>query len=282
LILASRQESSLPKQPWMVWSERLARSRALCCVTTLERTNNNLEVTKTYPYDSPEKRSWSISNFRLNPQVTQPFFSGAKLLELELLRYAMAGNSPRFLNALKDWLNYIESDYGIDDQYIQPEAWDCIPRNLARLDDGTLAAFDLEFRSHSMIPKQELCARGLLWWYLENGAWATPMNPEAKNIGDHLKDTLATLFQYVDTDRLLSVTLEHENEFQESLNLVTNTTDLTWVLSTLHRDIRTAQEGFNLAVQLQNTQNDLNRLKNHPVIGTVISIWRTLINRALP
>jgi SAM-dependent methyltransferase len=29
LILASRRESSLPTQPWMVWSERLARNRAL-------------------------------------------------------------------------------------------------------------------------------------------------------------------------------------------------------------------------------------------------------------
>ena len=282
LILASRRESALPKQSWMVWSERLASSRALCSVTTLEKANSNLEVTKTYPYDPPEKQSCSISNFGLNAQVIQSFFSGARILELELLRHAMAGNSPRFFNGLKDWMHYVESNYGVDDQYVQPEAWDCIPRNLARLDDGTLAAFDLEFRSPNLIRKEELCARGLLWWYLENGAWATPMNPNAQNIGDHLKDTLAMLFQYVDTDRLLAVTLEHENQFQESLNLVTNPTDLIWFLNTPQRDIRMAQQGFDLAIQLQNTQNDLNRLKNHPVIGTVISIWRTLINQALP
>lgn len=282
LILASRRESALPKQSWMVWSERLARRPAFCSVTTLENTNGSLEVRKTYPYDSPEKRSCSISTFGLNPQVIQPFFPRVKMLELELLRYSMAGNSPRFLNGLRDWMKYVERNYDLDDQYVQSEAWDCIPRNLARLEDKTLAAFDLEFRSDNPVRKEELCARGLLWWYLENGAWATPLNPDAKNIGDHLKATLATLFQHVDANRLLAVTLEHENRFQESLNLVTNPTDLRCVLSAPHRDISLAQSPLDLAVQLQDTQNHLNRLRNHPVIGTAISLWRTFFNRTLP
>ena len=282
LILASRQASGLPEQSWLVWSERLARHRGLCSVTTLENTNGNLEVRKTYPYDSPEKESCSISTFGLNPQVIQPFFSGAKMLELELLRYSMAGNPSRFLNGLEDWMNYVERNYGLDDQYVHPEAWDCIPRNLARLEDETLAAFDLEFRSDNPVRKEELCARGLLWWYLENGAWATQLNPDAKNIGDHLKVTLATLFQHVDTDHLLAVTLEHENRFQQSLNLVASLTDLTRILSAPHLDIRLSQQGPDLAIQLQNTRNHLNRLKNHPVIGSVISIWRTFFNPTLP
>jgi hypothetical protein len=204
------------------------------------------------------------------------------MLELELLRHAMAGKSRKFFNAIQDWMNYLEREHGVDNQYVQPEAWDCIPRNLARFEDGTLAAFDLEFRSPGIVPKKELCTRGLLWWYLENGAWVTPMNPAAKNLGDHLRDVLATLFQDVDADHLLAATLEHEKQFQESLNLVTNSTDLTRVVGAPHRDVMIAQQRFDLANQLHNTQNDLNRLKNHPVIGSVISIWRALINRALP
>jgi SAM-dependent methyltransferase len=283
LVLASRQLSALPDQPWVVWSERLTRNSRLRCMTMLEKASPVLQVRKIYPHISSAEQASFPGGFGLNVQPSQPFFLEGSILELELLRHAIGGRSDRFFHVVQEWMDYVETNFLFSDKYIAPKAWDCIPRNLVRLNDGTLKAFDLEFSSPGPIPIEELCARGLLWWYVDNAAWAASLNPDAKNIGDHLRYSLTTLFANVDADSLIAATLERENSFQALLSLSTNSKDVSELLNIPVQDIRDSeQQVVNLTRQLQNSQAQLNRLRHHIVIGKVLSMWRTLFNPDLP
>ena len=283
LVLASRQWSALPDQPWVVWSERLTRNSRLRCMTMLEKAGPVLQVRKIYPHVSSEERAIFSGGFGLNVQTSQPFFFKGSIVELELLRHAIGGRSDRFFHVVQEWMDYVETNFLFSDKYIEPDGWDCIPRNLVRLNDGTLKAFDLEFRSSGPFPKEELCARGLLWWYVDNAAWASPLNPDAKNIGDHLRRSLTTLFANVDANSLIAATLERENSFQALLSLSTNSKEVSELLNIPVQDIRDSeQQVHNLTRQLRNSQAQLNRLRNHIVIGKVLSLWRTLFNTDLP
>jgi hypothetical protein len=87
----------------------------------------------------------------------------------------------------------------------------------------------------------------------------------------------------VDADSLIAATLERENSFQALLSLSTNGKEASELLNIPVQDIRDSeQQVHDLTRQLQNSQAQLNRLRNHIVIGKVLSLWRTLFNPDLP
>ena len=64
---------------------------------------------------------------------------------MELLRSAVAGNAANFLQTLREWMAYAQQKFGLcGGNRLADQAWDCIPRNLIRLENGNLDAFDLE------------------------------------------------------------------------------------------------------------------------------------------
>jgi hypothetical protein len=279
LVLASRREGYLPNMPWAVRSERLTENRSLSSTTTLEQVSGNLQVRKVYPYPiAPEQRPYG-STFRLNCLDVQPFLEGS-ILELDLLRCAIAGNVDHFFRILRDWIDYIQRHrLSKDGVHLQPEAWDCIPRNLMRISEGAIQAFDLEFTIEDSIKTEELCTRGLLWWYVDNAPWAMPLKPEAKTIRDHLQWAVGRLFPNLDQSRLISRTIIRENSFQSFFASANNAEKISILINS---PVRYREQTYRLTAQMRTSQEQLDRLKNHIVIGKVISLWRKLVNPDLP
>ena len=281
LVTASARESSLPKIPWIVWSERLTRHKRFSSQIKLECSDDALIVKKQYPHTFVEQYS-NVQPFRLNSVELEPFFDGS-ILELEMVRLAMAGNTEQFLQVLERWMAYTQKFLlAADRTHLLPEAWDCIPRNLIEMKDGTLRAFDLEFFYDDLFSSEDLCARGLLWWYIDNFAWVAPLNPTGRSVRDHLICTLAKLFPTHDADMLLAQALEREYRFQTLLDF----TDAPFIERMLNQEPKQyrnlTQRLYDAEAELHKTQAQLTRLKNHVIVGRVISTWRKLFNPTLP
>ena len=290
LALAARQEADLPDFSWLVWSERPTESQSLYSLTTLERADGELRIRKLYPHLSSRERVLLGSTFRLNLLDTQAFLQGS-LVELDLLRAAMSSNEMLFLERIKDWMVYIESQQlGGNGLHLKSEAWDCIPRNLVRMGDGRIQAFDQEFANDDSIRMEDLCARGLLWWYVDNAPWVTPLRPSAKTIREHLQWVLQELFPHIDSNTLISCMIDRENRFQTLFASQEDADKISILLDSPLKDIRHPGQRIidletklhDLAIRLQRSQDQFNRIRNHIVIGRVISIWRKLFNPGLP
>jgi hypothetical protein len=239
-----------------------------------------LIVKKQYPHTFDEQYS-NVKPFRLNSVESEPFFDGS-ILELEMVRPAMAGDSGRFFQLLERWMAYIKNSLLAGDRiHLLPEAWDCIPRNLMEMKDGTMRAFDLEFFYDDPFSSEELCARGLLWWYIDNFDWVAPLNPTARTVREHLICTLAKLFPTHDADVLIAQAIEREYRFQTLLDY-TDATFIDRMLNQAPRDRNLTQRLFDAEAELQTTKAQLTRLKNHAIVGRVISTWRKLFNPTLP
>ena len=290
LVLAARKEAELPDFSWLVWSERPTESRKLYSLTTLEQANGELGIRKFYPHLSCRELVLLGSTFRLNLLDTQAFLQGS-LLDLDLLRAAMSSNEMVFLQRIKEWMVYIESQQlGGNRLHLKSEAWDCIPRNLVRLDDGRIHAFDQEFANDDSIRMEDLCARGLLWWYVDNAPWVTSLRPNAETIREHLQWVLQELFPHVDANTLISCMIDRENSFQALFAPQVDADKISILLDFPLKDLRHSGQRVieletklhDLAKRLQRSEDRFNRIRNHIVIGRVISIWRKLFNPDLP
>jgi SAM-dependent methyltransferase len=281
LVMACARKSSLPDIPWIVWSERLTRHKLFTSQTRLEHSDNALIVKKQYPHDFVEQYP-NVKPFRLNSVESEPFFDGS-ILELEMVRLAMANDKEQFLQVIERWMAYTRNFLLAGDRiHLLPEAWDCIPRNLMEMKDGTLRAFDLEFFYDDLFSSEDLCARGLLWWYIDNFAWVAPLNPTARTVRDHLICTLAELFPTHDAGRLIAQAIEREYRFQTLLDF-TNATFIDQMLNQAPKQNRNLTQRLSDAeAELQTTKAQLTRLKNHAIVGRVISTWRKLFNPTLP
>ena len=281
LIMACARHSDLPSLPWIVWSERLTRHKKFTSETKLEYSDNAFTIKKQYPHSFAKQYS-KVKRFRLNSVVSQPFLDGS-ILELQLVRMAMAGHKDQFLQAVERWMAYAGNFLPADDHvHLRPEAWDCIPRNLMEMKDGTLRAFDLEFLYDDQLSSEDLCVRGLLWWYLDNIAWVGPLNPTGRTVRDHLVWVLREVFPRRNPDALINRAIEREGEFQPLLGF-TDTATIEQMLNEPRREFRdTTQRLFDAETELQTTKAQLARLQKHPVVGCVISTWRKLFNPNLP
>jgi SAM-dependent methyltransferase len=281
LVMAAVRDSSLPCLPWVVWSERLARREIYSSHTTLEIAGDALVVRKSHPYVAA-KQHVDDAPFRLNSIQQEPFLDGC-MLELEMVRMAMAGDKDRFFQAIAQWLAYMENYLLKDDRvHLRPEAWDCIPRNLIQMKDGTLRAFDLEFMYHEPLSNEDLCTRGLLWWHLDNLAWVAPLNPNGRTVRDHIVWALTQIFSKRDPNTLIARAIEREDKFQTLLGF-TDAAALDQMLNEPRKEYRVPEQRlFDVEAELQRSKVQLDRLKNHIVVGRVISTWRRLFNPNLP
>lgn len=281
LVMAAVRDSSLPCLPWVVWSERLARRQIYHSQTTLEIAGDALVVRKSHPYVAAKQKVHDES-FQLNSVRQEPFLDGY-ILELEMVRMAMAGDKDRFLQTIARWMAYIEKHLLKDDGvHLRPEAWDCIPRNLIQMKDGTLRAFDLEFMYDESLSNEDLCARGLLWWYLDNLPWVAPLNPSGRTVRDHLVWALTQIFSRRDPNTLIAQTIEREDKFQTLLGF-TGGAAIDQMLNEVRKEYRVPEQRlFDVEAELQKRVDQLDRLKNHIVVGRVISAWRRLFNPNLP
>jgi hypothetical protein len=137
---------------------------------------------------------------------------------------------------------------------------------------------------------EDLCARGLLWWYVDNAPWVTPLRPGAKTIREHLQWVLQELFPHVDSNTLISSVIDRENSFQTLFAPQEDADKISILLDSPLKDIRHPGQRIidletklhDLAIGLQRSEDQFNRIRNHIVIGRVISIWRKLFNPGLP
>jgi SAM-dependent methyltransferase len=281
LVMAAVRDSSLPCLPWVVWSERLARREIYSSHTTLEIAGNVLVVRKSHRHVAA-KQHIDDAPFGLN-SVQQELFLDGDMLELEMVRMAMAGDKDGFFQAIARWMAYIEKHLLKDDRvHLRSEAWDCIPRNLIQMKDGTLRAFDLEFMYHESLSSKDLCTRGLLWWYLDNLAWVAPLNPSGRTVRNHLVWALTQFFSKCDPNTLIAKTIEREDRFQALLGF-TGAAALDQMLDEPCKEYRIPEQRlFDVEAELQRSKVQLDRLKNHIVVGRVISAWRRLFNPNLP
>jgi SAM-dependent methyltransferase len=218
LVIAGKEAGSVDKMSWVVWSERFAQNMPLSSKTTLERVNNHLIVKKAYPYGGRQQTPDSTAVFSLNPEAEQPFFDGSSV-EVELLRCAISGRSDDFLQVVRQWLEYVHKYLAAPDgKHICSNAWDCIPRNLIRLSTGQLAAFDLEFVNHSPFTLQELCARGLLFWFWDHAQSTVKLYSEAKTIREKIALVLSATFPSVEPYSVIQSAVRSETNFQLWVN----------------------------------------------------------------
>ncbi|MBI4525721.1 MAG: class I SAM-dependent methyltransferase [Deltaproteobacteria bacterium] len=263
LVIASRRESASLQSPWLVWSERLTKNKALCSTTTLEKTNNRLQVKKQYPSTSGTVATPSGLRFKLNAPPPQPFLDGSSV-EMELLRYAISGRGNDFLQTLNEWMAYVEKHFGRStESTLAPNAWDCIPRNLIRLKNRTLEAFDLEFENRNSFGLEELCTRGLLFWFLDHAPWATGLNPKAKTVRDHILWVLSTLFPSHDSSATIDSVIRQETNFQMWVNPLEEEVDISGAVDTPINVRDTTSLIAHLKDELQTTQQELNHLQEH-------------------
>ena len=218
LVIASRQDPIAVQPNWLVWSERLTKNVTLNSTTTLENLDDRLVVRKEYPNLSHQGSDALNRGFKLNSFPDQPFLHGASV-ELELLRYAVAGNSPNFLQTLREWMEFAKQEFALrNPNALADQAWDCIPRNLIRSENGNLDVFDLEFANERPFGLEDLCTRGLLSWFLDHSRWAAKLNPNARTIRDQIVWVVSTLFPNCDAGLTIEATIQRETEFQTWIN----------------------------------------------------------------
>ena len=232
LVIGSKQDLNIPQPNWLVWSERLTKNVALNSVTTLENCDNRLVIKKEYPNISHETFAALDLGFKLNSLPAQNFLHGTSV-ELELLRCAVAGNARDFLQILRQWMDYAKREFGLGSgKALAGHAWDCIPRNLIRTETGNLVVFDLEFANEHPFSLEELCTRGLLFWFSEHSRWAAKLNPNARTIRDHIAGVMTTLFPYCDGETTIKNTIQSESDFQKWVNPLKNKIDLSSFIDT--------------------------------------------------
>jgi Trans-aconitate methyltransferase len=218
LVVAGKQSGSVNEMSWVVWSERVAQNMPLISRTTLERGDNHLIVKKVYPYVGRQQTPDSAAVFSLNPEPEQPFFDGSSV-EVELLRCAISGRSNDFVEVVRQWSEYVHKYFtDPDGKHICSNAWDCIPRNLIRLPTGQLAAFDLEFVNHSPFTLQELCARGLLFWFCDHAQSTVKLYSEAKTIREKIAVVLSATFPSMEPYSVIQSAVRTETNFQLWVN----------------------------------------------------------------
>jgi O-antigen biosynthesis protein len=218
LVIASRQDPIAVQPNWLVWSERLTKNVTLNSTTTLENLDDRLVVRKEYPNLSHQGSDALNRGFKLNSFPDQPFLHGASV-ELELLRYAVAGNAANFLQTLREWMEFAKQEFALrNPNALADQAWDCIPRNLIRSENGHLDVFDLEFANERPFGLEDLCTRGLLFWFLDHSRWAAKLNPNARTIRDQIVWVVSTLFPNCDAGLTIEATIQRETEFQTWIN----------------------------------------------------------------
>jgi hypothetical protein len=232
LVIGSKHDLNIPQPNWLVWSERLTKNVTLNSTTTLENLDDRLVVRKEYPNLSHQGSDALNRGFKLNSFPDQQFLHGASV-ELELLRYAVAGNAANFLQTLREWMEFAKQEFALrNPNALADQAWDCIPRNLIRLKNGTLEAFDLEFGNERPFCLEVLCSRGLLTWFLDHSFWAAKLNPNAKTVREQIAWVLSTLFPKCNPNITIENTIQRETEFHMWVNCPEKKIDLLAAIDT--------------------------------------------------
>ena len=218
LVIAGKEGATVDAMPWVIWSERVVQNMLLSSTTTLERLDKQLVVKKVYPYLNQQQRADSSTAFSLNLESEQSFFDGSSL-EIELLRYAISGRSDAFLEVVREWVEYVNERFRSPDRKdISANAWDCIPRNIIRLLTGQLTAFDLEFLNHRSFTVEDLCARGLFFWFCDHARSSAKLYPEARTIREKIASVLSAAFPSIDAHSVIKSAARSEMTFQSWVN----------------------------------------------------------------
>jgi hypothetical protein len=257
LVIAGK-ETVVDYPPWLVWSERLTKNSQLCSATTLEDVCRKLVVKKAFPRVVSQEGSTNDVGYGVNSIPMQPFFDGTSI-EIELLRCAIAGRTSDFIRIVVEWMSYVEKHFKpADRESVQPEAWDCIPRNLVRLANGEITAFDLEFISNREFTLQQLCGRGLICWFCDHAPWTYSLYPEAVTIREKILLILKNIFPSMDSQNILNVVVRSETEFQEWI-YEAGTLDIE---SKLNAPIRRGDFGNDIAERLRIKENEVIQLRD--------------------
>jgi SAM-dependent methyltransferase len=256
LVIAGKN-AEIDYPSWLVWSERLTRNPHLCSTTTLESVCDTLVVKKCFPQRTPPETSMNEVAYGLNSIPMQPFFDGTSL-EIELLRCAIAGRRSDFIRIVVEWMSYVEKHFKpADRRSVQPAAWDCIPRNMVRLANGEITAFDLEFINNREFTLEQLCTRGLICWFCDHAPWSSSLYPEAVTIREKILLILKNVFPSMDGQRVLNTVIGSETEFQEWAYR-TGTLDIE---SMLNAPIRRGDFGSDVAERLRVKENEVIQLR---------------------